>query len=348
MNSDLGNENSKIHPVSSVGAKLKLGWIPYWNLWPFMCELNRLNYGTVEISKGDPSKINSLLERGDITLAPCSSICLVSKPNLEMALPLGVASDGPVLSVYLGFYKEHAPLLELLKERRQTLKVICRDAIKKFGYDTRSISKYLYKESQKLKPIPLEYVPGLDVTPHSASSTVLTKILYQLWFGIDAYKLMVGRDVSQKVYTRRPVKLLIGDEALQKSKQFYSVLDLGLIWKELTGLPFVFAVWQSKGACLNGWRRKILEVGKVAQNRMRVEPSVYIKNKQPVDDTGAFIPLPEYWNSIYYCLGPRELRGLLLFLCLARTFKLVPIYDEVMGKILRWEALSQLPSLPDF
>ena len=288
-----------------------------------------------------------MLENGSITLAPCSSICLISKPGLEMALPLGVASDGPVLSVYIGFHSEHAPILDRLKERHQEIKKIFKNALASHPNDSRSIAKYVLNESQKLKKIPLEYVPGLEVTPDSASSAILVKIFYQLWFGVDAYKLMVGRDVAQKVYTRRPIKLLIGDEALQKKSQFYSVLDLGTLWKDLTGLPFVYAVWQSKGSCINGWRRKILEVGKVAENRMRIEPAVYLKNKHPVDELGSPLPLQEYWKAIYYQLGPRELRGLILFLCLARSFKLVPVHDDAIGKILRWEALSQLSVLPD-
>ena len=101
---------------SSKAKTLKLGWIPYWNLWPFKCELNRLNHGPLEVRSGVPSRVNSWLETGQVQLAPCSSICLITKPELEMALPLGVASDGPVLSVYLGFYREHQELLEALKE----------------------------------------------------------------------------------------------------------------------------------------------------------------------------------------------------------------------------------------
>lgn len=331
---------------SSQGKTLKLGWIPYWNLWPFKCELNRLNHGPLEVVSGVPAKVNSWLESGQVQLAPCSSICLISKPELEMALPLGVASDGPVLSVYLGFYREHQALLEALKERRQNLKALFQKAWKANPGNFRAQAKQLVYESQQLAPLPIAMVPGLKVSPESASSAVLAKIMFNLWFGGEAYNLMVGRDVSQMVYTRRPLELLIGDEALQRRHQFHTLIDLGSLWKEMTSLPFVYAVWQSKGACLNGWRRKILEVGKVAENRMRVEPSVYRPDRSPLDDQGKPLPLNEYWRSLYYCLGSKELRGLLLFLCLARSLKLVPLLDEAIGKILRWEDLSARDSLP--
>ena len=39
--------------------------------------------------------------------------------------------------------------------------------------------------------------------------------------------------------------LIIGDRALQNRSKFSYIYDLGLGWKEMTGLPFVFAVWVS-------------------------------------------------------------------------------------------------------
>ena len=39
--------------------------------------------------------------------------------------------------------------------------------------------------------------------------------------------------------------LIIGDRALMNYNRFKFVYDLGLGWKEMTGLPFVFAVWVS-------------------------------------------------------------------------------------------------------
>ena len=38
--------------------------------------------------------------------------------------------------------------------------------------------------------------------------------------------------------------LVIGDPAIEAKKSgLYKLLGLALIWKELTGLPFVFAEW---------------------------------------------------------------------------------------------------------
>ena len=40
--------------------------------------------------------------------------------------------------------------------------------------------------------------------------------------------------------------LVIGDRALKIRAKFKFKFDLGLAWKEMTGLPFVFAIWVAK------------------------------------------------------------------------------------------------------
>ncbi|MCB9228829.1 MAG: hypothetical protein H6618_04385 [Deltaproteobacteria bacterium] len=330
---------------ANQSPRLNIGWIRYWNLHPFRRELLRLTVDGVTLEEGTPAMVNSRLISGQINLAPASSICLASSPELEMALPMGVVSDGPVMSVYLGFYREHEELLEKLIERRQMLRDIAQHARALFREDARSIARHITQEAKKLPRLPLSLIPGLRITPESASSAILAKILYKLWFGEHNYQLMVERNVSENVYTRAPAELLIGDQALCRKTKFYKILDLGSLWKEMTGLPFVYAVWQSRGGCLNGWRRKILNVGQVAENRMQVEPAVYMPEICPVDDAGCRIPLAEYWKCIYYEIGPRELRGLLVFLCLARALGLVP-GDKILAKIVRWQDLSLRDSIP--
>lgn len=45
--------------------------------------------------------------------------------------------------------------------------------------------------------------------------------------------------------------LLIGDPALEVEGRFSHVIDLGQAWKELTGLPFVFALWIARPGALS-------------------------------------------------------------------------------------------------
>ena len=83
---------------------LRVGWIPYWNLHPFRCELEQLAQGnSFSVRSGIPSDVNVWMKNGELDIAPCSSIHLLNNPSMEIALPLGVAADGPVHSVCLGF-----------------------------------------------------------------------------------------------------------------------------------------------------------------------------------------------------------------------------------------------------
>ena len=76
------------------------------------------------------------------------------------------------------------------------------------------------------------------LTPESETSVALLKLLLEDFYGVKpAYRVGHPKD-SDFGY------LAIGDEALilRKNPPFPKVLDLGGIWTERTGLPFVFAV----------------------------------------------------------------------------------------------------------
>src|SRR5881397_799212 len=78
---------------------------------------------------------------------------------------------------------------------------------------------------------PLEQVRVVAVTPESATSVVLTKVLLP-----EAEHVPLGEDAD--------AKLLIGDAALKSAFEDPTPHhDLGRLWLERTGLPMVFAVW---------------------------------------------------------------------------------------------------------
>lgn len=327
---------------------LQVGMIPYWNLLPFKAELLRHTQksGNFELKTGVPTQVNKWLLDNQIHLAPCSSICL-SLPGFEMAVPMGVVSNGAVQSVYLGLHSEHAPLLEILQQRVTEFAEIFSQAKKVHAYDARQVAQFVWDAVKELPNQQISICPSLKTSKSSATSNMLTKIIYNIWFGAGSYDEMLKRKFTRVYNDQKPIELVIGDEALQRQNQFYKIIDLGQLWKDLTGLPFVFAVWQSRGVFINGWRRRILEVGEIAENRMRIEPTVYLPSMTPQDDQGKNISLPDYWKSIYYKLGPNEFRGLLIFLCLARKLQEKQNDNSVVVKILRWQELSQSNS-PQF
>src|SRR5215204_5751520 len=84
---------------------------------------------------------------------------------------------------------------------------------------------------QLVSKLPLEHVRTVAVTPESATSVVLTKVLLP-----EAAHLPLGEEEE--------AKLLIGDAALKSAFEDPTPHhDLGRLWLERTGLPMVFAVW---------------------------------------------------------------------------------------------------------
>src|ERR671932_583733 len=84
---------------------------------------------------------------------------------------------------------------------------------------------------QLISKTPLARIRTVAVTPESATSVVLTKVLFP-----DAEHVPLGEDAE--------ARLLIGDAALRSAFEDPTPHhDLGRLWLERTGLPMVFAVW---------------------------------------------------------------------------------------------------------
>src|SRR5690242_21444611 len=84
---------------------------------------------------------------------------------------------------------------------------------------------------QLVSKLPLDAIRTVAVTPESATSVVLTKVLLP-----DADHVPLGEDAE--------AKLLIGDAALKSAFEDPTPHhDLGRLWRERTGLPMVFALW---------------------------------------------------------------------------------------------------------
>lgn len=335
-------QNFRIMP----SVPLQLGWIGYWNLLPLRHELERLSGAEIEFHRGTPTQVNRWLSEGKVSLAPSSSVCLVKNSNHEIAFPLGIAANGPVQSVYIGLPTEEAGgLLEVIKTRQAQLREIFRQGIARYDNDARKLAAFVFKAAAALPPVDLDIPPPLVVTPQSATSANLSRILYKLWFGEAAYELRAAEVGSAPAATslslRRPMEVLIGDEALQKRPNFRQVIDLGEAWRDLTDLPFVFGIWQTTRKTLSPyWRQKMLEAAEIAQARMRVEPCHYMPERPATDVNGRPIDLAAYWKGIQYRLGPAHFKGLALFLAMSRCLSPAASDDQAVVNIMRWQSLG--------
>jgi chorismate dehydratase len=151
---------------------------------------------------------------------------------------------------------------------------------------------------------PLEQVRSVAVTPESATSVVLTKVLLP-----EASHVPLGEDAD--------ARLLIGDAALKSAFEDPTPhYDLGRLWLERTGLPMVFAVWACPDPAPAGLAE--LEEALVASVRLaRAEPQqlAYEASERYGYPAGF---LARYFEKLRYRFGPRERAGLMTFLELAR------------------------------
>jgi chorismate dehydratase len=157
---------------------------------------------------------------------------------------------------------------------------------------------------QLVTRMPLGRVRRVAVTPESATSVVLTKVLLP-----QADHVPLGEEAD--------AKLLIGDAALKSAFEDPTPHhDLGRLWLERTGLPMVFAVWAVADPVVDGLGD--LEHALVASVRMaRAEPELLAHEaSQRYGYPPGF--LARYFEKLRYSFGPRERAGLYTFLEMAR------------------------------
>lgn len=102
--------------------------------------------------------------------------------------------------------------------------------------------------------------------------------------------------------------VVIGDVALDWERRFPYTLDLGAAWKELTGMPFVFAGWFSRP----NLKLAVPEFRAFVQARNRGERSTYeIAKRAAGQDTKRLLDLVSYLSrSIHYRLGEPEIAAI--------------------------------------
>ena len=168
---------------------------------------------------------------------------------------------------------------------------------------------------QLITKTPLQQLRSVAVTPESATSVVLTRVLFP-----DAELVPLGEEAEGK--------LLIGDAALRSAFEDPTPHhDLGRLWLERTGLPMVFAVWAAPEPVHPALPD--LEEALVASVRAaRAEP------EQLAFESSARYGYPpgflaRYFEKLRYRFGPRERAGLYTFLELARDAGLLESVPEL-------------------
>jgi chorismate dehydratase len=200
---------------------------------------------------------------------------------LNEMLTMGEIDVAPISSIH---YARHAGSLRLLPR-------LC------------VASEGAVESIQLVSRTPLERIRSVAVTPESATSVVLTRVLFP-----NAEQVPLGEDAE--------AKMLIGDAALRSAFEDPTPHhDLGRLWLERTGLPMVFAVWAAPEPTHPDLLS--LEDALVASLRAaRAEPEqLAYESSQRYGYPPGF--LARYFEKLRYRFGPRERAGFYTFLELA-------------------------------
>ncbi len=185
---------------------MRIGRIPYINCYPVYGAIDR---GVValdaELVDGVPTELNRRMASGDLAISVVSAVEYARDSARYLLLPdLAISCDGPVRSVML-FSKR--PARELARRRV----VVSRSSMTSVA-----LLELLFEHVWHVEP---QFVPG---------DAELGDV--------------IGDDVSDV-----EARLVIGDAALllgsRDRGRYPHAYDLGAVWKEWTGQPFVFAVW---------------------------------------------------------------------------------------------------------
>jgi len=138
------------------------------------------------------------------------------------------------------------------------------------------------------------------VTPESATSVVLTKVLLP-----DAEHVPLGEPAD--------ATLLIGDDALRSAFEDPTPhYDLGKLWLERTGLPMVFAVWAVRrefAAAHPGLVKDVHEAFLASRTLCLSELDEAARAAarwEPFSEQA----LAEYFRALDFALGERQVSGL--------------------------------------
>lgn len=188
--------------------------------------------------------------------------------------------------------------------------------------------------------VPIEELDGcaIGLTAESDTSVNLLKVLlarkYRFTNRFERTPLPLA-----DALIRFPALLLIGDQALRGAATPgpYRIYDLGELWQEFTGLPFVFALWivrreaaRAKRAELTALCRDLIAAKEVAYRSYRE-----IAESSPERAWLGVDELVDYWRTISYELTETHLDGARCFfkhafeMGLIASLPTIRFFDEV-------------------
>lgn len=155
--------------------------------------------------------------------------------------------------------------------------------------------------------VPIEQIETVLLDYQSRTSVALAKILLRDHWKIQPTLLDTKADFRAAI-KGTTAGVVIGDRALEQRNRSAYVYDLGEAWKQMTGLPFVFAAWVSNKKLPDDFINAFNDANEAGINYI---PSVVATTPYPVFDLHTY-----YTRYISYALNDAKRKGLEKFLIL--------------------------------
>ena len=90
---------------------------------------------------------------------------------------------------------------------------------------------------------PIEDINRIYLDVHSRTSVALVKILINDYWKKSEMDYKPIYKIGEEIIEDEAALLAIGDKTIGMEEKYTYIYDLGEVWKDMTGLPFVFAAW---------------------------------------------------------------------------------------------------------
>lgn len=205
MNSGVVTTSEVARSASQPTPRARIGAVSYLNTLPLVAGLESTQ--DIELHLAAPSRLSAMLHEGEVDVALAPVIESQRAPSPVALLPVGmIGSDGETLTVRLFSKRPMAETTRVFADVESRTSV--------------ALSKIILKERFDATPEFVEFDAREGVARPSAGGAAM----------VETPETM----------------LLIGDKVVRAAPDAASYphqLDLGQAWRDLTGLPFVYAIW---------------------------------------------------------------------------------------------------------
>ncbi len=169
---------------------------------------------------------------------------------------------------------------------------------------------------------PVRDIRTIALDTSSRTSVTLIKVLCTHAFGIDPAFVEAPPDL-RAMTAAHGAAVLIGDPALEADHEALGLLktDMGEAWRQLTGLPFVYAAWTGRPGAVTA---DDVEALVAAQAEGLAHLDEIAAEYAPADPAHQARAAQYLRDNVRYTLGETERQGLQLFLDYAADLGLGP------------------------